>query len=593
MDALKKAEQEKRDAAKRLQEGEGSAPSLVVEGAPLEEPTVIHPVVDSSAADSAADNPTPALSLSPIAATGEHPVPPPPAEEFPVEDGRHVPALSSGALELDVTGGTPEQVSGERTIEHSYLELSADDADRTFHGVPIDEGKPVPGLYEETVQGEPYVPGEPSVSYEETLPGVSAIQLAKDIGTADQPTPVAAQTVFSAGESKRRVPAIYKWGIPGAAIVLIIAVGVWVHFIQTPVTRNLLSPMVAQGIEAVPPAADIGMLPAVREEIVSGAFVGDPALSPAPLPEGEGGRVSTLPEGSGGTMSTLPEKAEGTVAAREETGAGTLIGDSAVSPAPLPAGAGETVAALDETGAGAIAGDSAFSPAPLRDGAGGRTGDARPGVLPERIEPPPSAIRISRAAGPAEEARLVREAHDYYRGGNLAGARAHYVAVLERQPDNVDALLGLGAVSLREGDTVSAMGLLSRVLRLNPRNETARAILIGMQRDADAVSRESALKNLIHEHPDLPYLHFALGNVYAEQRRWAEAQQAFFDAYRNDAGNPDYALNLAVSLDRLGQYPTALDYYNVALRLADERAAGFDPSGVLSRIRELGQAQAP
>ncbi|HLB31330.1 MAG TPA: tetratricopeptide repeat protein, partial [Gammaproteobacteria bacterium] len=125
------------------------------------------------------------------------------------------------------------------------------------------------------------------------------------------------------------------------------------------------------------------------------------------------------------------------------------------------------------------------------------------------------------------------------------------------------------------------------LLAADPGDELARAALIGLEREADPVSRESALKVLIQENPDRPYLYFNLGNVYAAQRRWAEAQQAFFDAYRLDPQNPDYANNLAVSLDRIGQYKTAVDYYLTALDLARTSAAKFNEADLLARIQQL------
>ena len=84
-------------------------------------------------------------------------------------------------------------------------------------------------------------------------------------------------------------------------------------------------------------------------------------------------------------------------------------------------------------------------------------------------------------------------------------------------------------------------------------------------------------------------LHFALGNVYAGESRWAEAQQAYFRAVSSDPGNADYAFNLAVSLDHLNQNKHAADYYRRALALAARGPAGFDRQRATNRLRELEQ----
>jgi uncharacterized protein HemY len=92
---------------------------------------------------------------------------------------------------------------------------------------------------------------------------------------------------------------------------------------------------------------------------------------------------------------------------------------------------------------------------------------------------------------------------------------------------------------------------------------------------------------MIASQPDQPFLHFALGNVYAGQSRWPEAQRAYFKAYSGDPENPDYLFNLAVSLDQLHQGKLAMQYYNQAMAAASQRPAGFDKGQAANRLREL------
>ena len=205
----------------------------------------------------------------------------------------------------------------------------------------------------------------------------------------------------------------------------------------------------------------------------------------------------------------------------------------------------------------------------------------------------PSLVRISRETGVGEQERMVREGYAMYHAGDLAGAQAVYAAVLENSPDNIDALLGYGAIAMRSGDTARAVQAHGRVLQLDPDNATALAVLVGLNKSVDLSGAESAINSLIKENPDQPFLHFTLGNIYAAQQRWPDSQQAFFDAHRIDSSNPDYALNLAISLDRIGQRQPALDYYNTALRLAELHPASFDPSAILARIQSLSTNAPP
>ena len=62
---------------------------------------------------------------------------------------------------------------------------------------------------------------------------------------------------------------------------------------------------------------------------------------------------------------------------------------------------------------------------------------------------------------------------------------------------------------------------------------------------------------------------------------------AFYEAYRLEADNPDYAFNLAVSLDHLAQSSLARVYYERALSLSEARQSNFEQAQVRQRISEL------
>jgi uncharacterized protein HemY len=100
-------------------------------------------------------------------------------------------------------------------------------------------------------------------------------------------------------------------------------------------------------------------------------------------------------------------------------------------------------------------------------------------------------------------------------------------------------------------------------------------------------NRESRLKTLLNEQQDSSTLYFALGNYYAEQARWGEAQQAYFNAYKLESGNAELAFNLAVSLDRLGQKKPAAQYYQRALQLDPDNHANFDHAKIVQRVEDL------
>lgn len=181
-------------------------------------------------------------------------------------------------------------------------------------------------------------------------------------------------------------------------------------------------------------------------------------------------------------------------------------------------------------------------------------------------------------------------AYQAFISGNIEMAQQQYHKVLRQEPNNRDALLGLAAVALSRKQAGQAAAYYAKLLELDPSDPDALAGLVGSQGQSDPVQSESQLKKILAQNPQAGALHFALGNLYSQQSRWAEAQQAYFRAYSSTPGNADYAFNLAISLEHLSQGKLALDYYQRAL--AQSGPASFDKLAVQRRIQELQQPAA-
>ncbi len=179
---------------------------------------------------------------------------------------------------------------------------------------------------------------------------------------------------------------------------------------------------------------------------------------------------------------------------------------------------------------------------------------------------------------------LLNNAYLAYRSGNYDQAQQLYLKALGIDPDNTDALLGLAVIAQRRGMDNMAAHYYAQVLTLDPRNAVANA---GMSALSNDDNRESRLKTLLNEQQNSSSLHFALGNFYAGQARWGEAQQSYFNAYKLESGNAELAFNLAVSLDRLGQKQPAVQYYQRALQLDPDHHAAFDHAKTSQRIEAL------
>ena len=183
---------------------------------------------------------------------------------------------------------------------------------------------------------------------------------------------------------------------------------------------------------------------------------------------------------------------------------------------------------------------------------------------------------------------LLDRAFDALQLGKLEEAHRDYSRLLKDDPRNVDALLGLASIALRKDQPDQALSYFQKILEFDPNDAAAQAGIINLRGQNDPALAESRLKTALSSQPESGPLHFALGNLYARQQRWSEAQQAYFKAYTSEGENPDYLYNLAVSLDHLHQNKLAAQYYQMAVITAENTpGVSFDRQQIRKRILEL------
>jgi tetratricopeptide (TPR) repeat protein len=261
-------------------------------------------------------------------------------------------------------------------------------------------------------------------------------------------------------------------------------------------------------------------------------------------------------------------------------GAGATVAPApAASAVSAPAASSSPAAVAAAPAAAPTASAPAAKPAPVV--AARERAPARP-----RNEARP--VSVTRA-GP-QISPLVASGYAAYQTGDMAKARGDYQQALREEPANRDALLGLAAVEMRSQHFELADSYYQRVLEADPRDPHAQAGMIALRgQQLDPVQVESRMKSLIATDRSATVLYFTLGNQFAQQGRWAEAQQAYFKAFAADPDNPDFAFNLAVSLDQLRQSSLALEYYRRALALAQKRPAVFAIDAARKRVQQLSR----
>lgn len=208
---------------------------------------------------------------------------------------------------------------------------------------------------------------------------------------------------------------------------------------------------------------------------------------------------------------------------------------------------------------------------------------------PPKSEPSNKRLKVEHnLSTPQKVDGRLQDAYQAYQQGNYNKAKNLYLTVLQGDKYNRDALLGLAGIAVQNQQITQARQYYQQVLQFHPKDSIAEMGLINLQ-ETDSSDSENLLKNQLNQHPESPQLQFVLGNYYSRQHRWTEAQQAYFEAFRRNNQHPDYAYNLAVSLEQLGKSQAALSYYQRALKLSATHQANFDMSLVQQRISELEQ----
>ncbi len=380
-----------------------------------------------------------------------------------------------------------------------------------------------------------------------------------DTGLADG-TQINAQTVFAAGKDSRSSGGVIKWlAIVSLVLMLSLGLAYFYYYAQTPSSISITSPMVARSVDST--------------------SIKPPVILP-PLPS------ETNTSTSMASTSSIPE--QGAIAMTEDI---TIVQhpEATFFPAPRVSGvpmvdekpvieelAAEPVGNAEMTASVEMEPVIEMAPVPAL-----MTAADRHALLP-------SQLQITKSKKKPQINKYLQQAYSAYTAGHLDQSRNLYQKVIDEKGDQRDALLGLAAIAMQNGDRRSAAMKYRTVLNLNPRDSVASAALFNLNGgNATAPVSESHLKMLLDQNPASSPVHFSLGSLYARQSRWSDAQQSFFEAWRGNKDNADYAFNLAVSLDHLHQHKPALEYYQRALDGSDNQNVSFNTAQVMGRIQAL------
>lgn len=185
---------------------------------------------------------------------------------------------------------------------------------------------------------------------------------------------------------------------------------------------------------------------------------------------------------------------------------------------------------------------------------------------------------------------LVYEAYDLYQKGEYELSLSKYTQAYRQSPINQDVLLGMVATHTKLGQPD-----LANVYHQKLKN-------LGFEQDGKVTTDASKalsdrpipptpnlLLAQLKKTPNDAQLNFAVATLFAKQGDWQKAQNYYFKAHQFAPNNPNYAFNLAVSLEHLGHSKTALSFYKKTKNLMQVSPSSVNPMIVAKRLDVLSQ----
>lgn len=193
-----------------------------------------------------------------------------------------------------------------------------------------------------------------------------------------------------------------------------------------------------------------------------------------------------------------------------------------------------------------------------------------------------SEVHLSQSQPTAE---ILLMAYQAYERGDWQASEQLYRQVLEKQPKQRDALLGMLAIyQVTQADPNRVRELAEALLTLYPKDMDVKLATQGILGSPSSLSVTQLSSTTQQQGATGAEANFRMGLALAQQQRWSEAQSAFFEAVNAKADQPEYRLNLAVSYDHLGKHRLALEHYQTALFLGKNRLTDDDKQMIQQRL---------
>lgn len=160
----------------------------------------------------------------------------------------------------------------------------------------------------------------------------------------------------------------------------------------------------------------------------------------------------------------------------------------------------------------------------------------------------------------------LNRAYNALMGGDADAAIQTYKNILGSEPSNEEALFGLAATYHRLGNVEQARPLYGRLLQVNPNNREGLNNFLVLVSDESPEDALPELERLEARNPDFSPIPAQIAIVYDKLGYADASKEKMMRAIELAPDNMSYKYNLAVMLDRRGDYGNAAALYRALIK---------------------------